>query len=120
MRLLVCGGRDFHDRIFIRDTLDRYVRAGDVTALIMQGGGDGADELARCWALQRGIPNIEVPALWDWHGKAAGPIRNAYMIDLAKSLGIEMVIAFPGGRGTADLCRRADAAGISVQHVTVP
>ena len=50
----------------------------------------------RCRALQRGIPNIEVLALWDWHGKAAGPIRNAYMIDLAKSLGIEMVIAFLG------------------------
>lgn len=114
MRLLVCGGRDLRDRIFVRDTLDKYVRAGDATALIMQGGGDGADELARWWALHRGIPNIEVPALWDWHGKSAGPIRNAYMIQLAKMLGIEMVVAFPGGPGTADMIRRSEQAGIQV------
>jgi hypothetical protein len=48
-------------------------------------------------------------------GKAAGPIRNQRMIDEGKP---DLVIAFPGGRGTADMVSRAKKAGIPVQEIT--
>lgn len=46
------------------------------------------------------------------NGKAAGPIRNQRMLDEGKP---DLVVAFPGGRGTADMVRRAKAAGVPVR-----
>jgi hypothetical protein len=48
-------------------------------------------------------------------GKAAGSIRNQRMLDAEKH--IDVVVAFPGGRGTADMVRRARAAGIHVLEI---
>lgn len=45
------------------------------------------------------------------HGRAAGPIRNQQMLDEGKP---HLVVAFPGGTGTADMVRRAQAAGVLV------
>jgi len=49
---------------------------------------------------------------WETHGRAAGPIRNEKMLTWKPDL----VVAFPGGVGTADLVRRAEAAGVPVQR----
>jgi hypothetical protein len=51
---------------------------------------------------------------WNTHGRAAGPIRNQRMLDEVKP---ELVVAFPGGRGTADMVRRAREAGVNVYLV---
>src|SRR5690606_30354012 len=56
---------------------------------------------------------VAYPADWRRHGRAAGPIRNQEMADA----GADLCIAFPGGRGTADMVRRARAAGIPVRSV---
>ncbi len=50
-------------------------------------------------------------AEWMKYGKAAGPIRNARMLAEGKP---DLVVAFPGGRGTADMLRRVREAGIEV------
>ena len=113
MRVLVCGGRDFADR----DTVFRALNAlaekyGRLN--VIQGGARGADRLALDWALQ--APSVQLsnyPADWQRHGKAAGAIRNQQMLDEGKP---DLVLAFPGGRGTADMVRRAKAAGIPVRH----
>jgi hypothetical protein len=52
-------------------------------------------------------------AEWDKHGRAAGPIRNQQMLDDGKP---DLVLAFAGGRGTDDMCRRAREAGIEVRR----
>ena len=49
------------------------------------------------------------PADWKVRGRAAGHIRNQQMLDEGRP---HLVVAFPGGRGTADMVRRARAAGI--------
>lgn len=49
---------------------------------------------------------------WNKHGKAAGPIRNGEMLKDA-----DMLIAFPGGRGTEDCIRQAKKKGIPVLRV---
>ena len=54
---------------------------------------------------------IVFPAEWDKYGVSAGPIRNQKMIDEGKP---DLVFAFPGGRGTTDMIRRAAVAGIRV------
>lgn len=67
---------------------------------------------------------VGCPALWDDletqpvirklradgtpYNAAAGGIRNQYMLTWHPNL----VVAFPGGTGTADMCRRARAAGL--------
>ena len=81
-----------------------------------QDGHAGADRLAaRIWAaLKR--PAEAHPADWKKHGKAAGPIRNQEMLEAEG--GIDLVIAFPGGTGTADMVRRAEKAKIEVLVVS--
>lgn len=82
---------------------------------IIHGGARGADEGANDWAGSEHVPARAFHADWRKHGNAAGPIRNQRMIDEGKP---DIVIAFPGGRGTADMVRLAEAAGIPVIHVS--
>ncbi len=110
MRVIVCGGRDYADAMRVRDTLDGI----GVTELV-HGGADGADELAGQWAILRSIPLRIYRANWLLHGKAAGPIRNQEMLDRFKP---DAVIAFPGGRGTANMIKLAKAAGVCVIEVS--
>lgn len=110
-RVLVTGGRAFTDRALVFDTLDSLVPI----AVIIEGGATGADGLARWWAHRRGVPVETYPADWLAHGKAAGPIRNGQMLLHGKP---DLVVAFPGGRGTADMVRQAQDAGVAV--LTIP
>lgn len=109
MRLLVCGGRDFTNYGFICEVLDAIHKITPVTVLI-HGNARGADELGGAWATGRGVKVWPVPANWKRDGRRAGPLRNQRMLGLNP----ELVVAFPGGRGTADMVRRAKAAGIEV------
>lgn len=109
VRLIVCGGREFSDGAFVYRILD-YIHSTRVIAEIIQGGAKGADALAKAWAHARGIPCTEVPADWDRHGKRAGPLRNRQMLELRP----DGVVAFDGGRGTADMIRQATGVGVPV------
>lgn len=137
MIILVCGGRDYSDAATLRRILDSY---RNIYGLI-HGDARGADRLAKEWMRRRIAIDCEqclmnrkvdptgalgfrrhsdlwmagYPADWKTHGKAAGPIRNQEMLDL--NPGIELVIAFPGGTGTADMVRRARAKGITVEEI---
>lgn len=115
MRVLVCGGRDYDDRDKVFATLDTLQRQhGRLT--IIEGGASGADALAADWAYaQPACHLIREPADWKTDGRAAGPIRNKMMLDLHKP---QLVVAFPGGRGTADMVRRAVEAGVPVLDLT--
>lgn len=114
MRVLVCGGRDFKDYGLCLSYMDRLHAEVGITCII-HGGARGADELADWWASRwAGIESVEYEADWDKHGRAAGPIRNQLMLDEGRP---QIVVAFPGGRGTADMVRRARASGIDVRQV---
>lgn len=113
MRVLVCGGRNFGNHQVVRSHLDAMLE-NDPDAVVIQGGVSGADALARQWCSDKGVLCRSFYARWDLHGKAAGPIRNQQMIDEGKP---HVVLAMPGGRGTADMVRRARTAGIEVVEV---
>lgn len=79
---------------------------------VVQGGcATGADMHAREWCFKHGLPCATVSPAWKYHGNAAGPIRNRWMLDLLKP---DRVIAFPGGAGTRDCVRQAMERGISM------
>lgn len=115
MRVLVCGGRNYDDpaEVFAR-LEERWHRSKHDCMIVLQGGATGADKFARHWCSTTSVPYINYPANWTMYGKAAGPIRNQRMIDEGKP---DLVIAFPGGKGTADMVRRAKAAGIETIEV---
>lgn len=110
MRLLVCGGRDYADRVRLEGALD-LLHARRAVSVLIHGAAPGADTLARDWAVARGIPDEAYPADWERHGRAAGPIRNKRMLEDGAPDG---VVAFPGGRGTQNMTKQAAAAGLLV------
>jgi hypothetical protein len=108
--LIVCGGRDYENSRAVWDALD-YVRSRRGVSKIKHGGcRTGADAIAHNWAEQNGVQVEVFDAEWEKHGKAAGPVRNQKMADS----GADGCVAFPGGRGTADMTRRAEAGNIPV------
>lgn len=113
MRVLVCGGRRYSDVGRVRQVLDTLAAQAPV-AVVLHGCAGGADSLAGQWARSRGVPEARFPADWDKHGKGAGPIRNQQMLDEGKP---DVVVAFPGGTGTADMTRRARGAGVRVYEI---
>lgn len=117
MRVLVCGGRNFEDAALLERTLNEIHDATAIKAVI-HGGARGADSLAGAWARTRvasgPVEEIACPANWRRHGNAAGPIRNQHMLAAMRP---HLVIAFAGGRGTADMVKRARAAGIEVREI---
>lgn len=119
MRVVVCGGRDFADRNAVARALMPY-RPAKVTEdsehILILGGAPGADSLAEEWADVWGVRKRVYPADWNAHGRAAGPIRNQRMLEEGRP---DLVLAFPGGRGTEDMIRRAEAAGVKVVRVGV-
>lgn len=114
--VLVTGGRDYADRARVYAVLDE-VQPG----LVIEGGARGADTIARAWCMDRGVHVVEVPALWERDRKAAGPKRNTAMVRIATMLWANgasvLVVAFPGGTGTADCVRKARAARLDVREV---
>lgn len=115
-RILVCGGRDYTNENRVWSQLD-YQAMHRGVSVIINGGASGADGLSTAWANARGVPCLSFYANWQKHGKAAGPIRNQEMLDREKPT---LVIAFAGGRGTADMVRRARAAGVEIIEVIDP
>jgi len=117
--VLVCGGRDYGDWNAVYRELDavlahrRSAGLPDGGMVVLEGGATGADRFARWWATERGISFHEEPAEWGVHGRSAGIIRNQKMVEMSPDL----CIAFPGGRGTADMVSRCRRQGIPVKEV---
>lgn len=109
MRVLVCGGRDYNDQKRVSNIL-----TGIGPTAIIHGNASGADECADRWALANEIPVLPFAADWGRFGKAAGPLRNQKMLDDGKP---DLVVAFPGGRGTADMVAKARKSGVLVMEI---
>lgn len=116
-RILICGGRDFDDwGLFTKGVADHIgvFRGPNPDITILQGGAKGADFLAKVYAKWVGFTQEEFPADWKTYGKSAGAIRNALMLEEGKP---DLVIAFPGGYGTANMVSISKKAGVPVIEV---
>lgn len=114
MRVIVCGGRDYTDEDNIWKTLTELHLDMPIT-LLMHGGATGADACAAAWAAVHGMLVEEFLPDWKRYGVRAGPKRNQDMILYGEP---DLVVAFPGGRGTADMVAKARAARIPVKIVS--
>jgi hypothetical protein len=125
LKILICGGRDLNHadvwNALERDCLDYVADKLDLNRPkvfhVIHGGAKGADSAAGEWAKSEGAKVTAYPANWRAHGKAAGPIRNRRMLDEGKP---DVVVALPGGRGTADMIRQAEDRMIPVIELRVP
>lgn len=111
MKILVCGGRKYADKTKLWVTL--YAIAYERDDIIIHGDAPGADSLAGAWAQDSGIQEVKCPANWKLHGRSAGIRRNHSMLLLQPDL----VLAFPGGPGTANMIKLAKAANIEVREI---
>lgn len=100
------GGRTYNDLAAMQRALSEIPS----DAVLVHGAAPGADSLAATAWTSTWRTAEPHPADWRMHGKAAGPIRNQQMVDS----GLDLLIVFPGGRGTADMTRRAISAGIPI------
>ena len=115
MRVLVCGGRDFDDALTLGSWLGGIHKNNGPITLLIEGGARGADYMARKFAKWQGIPVKTFRADWGRYGKGAGHIRNKRMLDEGKP---DLVVAFEGGRGTANMVEQAERAGVRVLKAT--
>lgn len=118
MIAVVTGGRDYEPT---RAELIRFIalleRLGVTT--LRHGCARGVDTIASIEVCQA-LPDIVVepwPASWKKHGKAAGTIRNKTMLvprDLPRA---DVLVAFPGGRGTENCAQQARQFGIQIYRL---
>lgn len=130
-RLGVTGGRAFGDLILVQRVFMTLNLGSRVT--LVHGVASGADRLAKS-VVEDLFPQWDLdPFPADWNRRCddscrhgvrrrrdgsvycpqAGPIRNQEMVDSR----LDLLVAFAGGDGTADMVRRARAAGILVLRV---
>lgn len=113
MLILCAGGRRFFDTMIVNKTMNNLLKEfGSFT--IVHGGASGADNIVDHWAREHEIERIVVNADWDQYKHAAGPIRNKQMIEMKPDL----VILFPGGKGTANTAFLAIEAKIPVRRIS--
>ena len=85
--------------------------------VLATGGASGADHTAHSWAVDNLVQTASFPVTakkWQYVGPKAGPIRNGIMLDTVRP---DVVVAFPGGKGTADCKRQAVSKGYRVMEV---
>jgi hypothetical protein len=110
MRLLVCGGRHFEDAEMVHRELTRLHWQKPISVLV-HGGMTGAAIAAEAWARRYGVAVVRYPPNWELYGKKAEGLRSDFMLEDSRPA---LVVAFPGGRHTADLVQRAINARIAV------
>lgn len=125
MRVIIAGGRSFNDRSMVDATMAMIVSQMKwEISTIISGGASGADTLGEEWARSHAIPIERYEAQWRvpiHHAdgtvgyeidRTAGVKRNEQMACVADAL-----VAFPGGRGTADMVKRAHKHGLRIYNV---
>src|SRR5690606_14346798 len=117
-RLLITGSRDWPDGEFVHDKImdeiEPFIASGDSVVVVHGACPRGADDMASRtvrWLQSAGWAIVEErhPADWDTHGKRAGCVRNAEMVNI----GADLCLAFQkdGSRGTQmtiDLAQKAE------------
>lgn len=112
-RVVVTGSRKFGPAIDVVGVLEALTQRHAEQPIVELGVGDApaVDAMARAWAIDNGVPYTRYLANWYSYGHAAGPIRNGTMLREFKP---DVVLAFPGGTGTADCVKQARAMKIPV------
>lgn len=119
-KILITGDREWDDIPRVVEVLKGY-RPGTI---LVHGACRGADIICAAVAETLGFEVRGYPADWEKHRKAAGPIRNRQMLteEHKPEEPIDVVFAFhnnfENSRGTADMVKIVDKAGIPWELIT--
>ena len=122
IKILVCGDRDWTDRKTIRALLKAFKRRWPNCTIILIHGDcpTGADKIANDIGEALGFKIKRYAADWKQFHKAAGPIRNAEMIE--RNPDIELALAFHNrlkkSKGTLDMVFKLNEARIPVTIIS--
>ena len=114
MKVAVIGSRVFEGLYLTEDYLDGEIRKyPDLT--IISGGASGVDSIAKQYAVKRGFNYHEINANWSTYGRAAGPIRNKIVVEMA-----DIIYAFwdEKSKGTWSTIQLAKRLGKTCKIVT--
>jgi hypothetical protein len=115
MRVLIFGGRTYHNTAGAFAVLDRAHGVFHFTLVITGLAPDGADNIAERWADTRQIPKIGFrPPYKEWPPAIATALRNQRMIDDGRP---DIAFGFQGAGGSADMFRRLADAGIPAYDI---
>ena len=119
-RVLICGARDWGSMSAIERTIKRLkIKAAkwNMELIIIEGGAPGADTMARIVGHKLDVHIAEVKALWDTRHRSAGPQRNTAMLMLDPHLVVAFHRDISKSKGTKDMVKQAEKAGIKVQVI---
>ena len=110
MKILICGARDFDDKIII----DNFILSLSKDAVIIEGEAKGADSLARDCAIQHGLEVEKYPVTgYDKYGRAAPILRNTRMLEEGKpDIIIGYSASIKSSRGTKNMLTQGIKAGV--------
>jgi hypothetical protein len=115
-RVFIAGCRNFYNYVILKERCEYFLQNKMKThnVIVISGHASGADSLGEKFAADHNLQCELFPADWEHHGKAAGPIRNAKMAEVADAL-----IAFWDGqsRGTKSMIDLAKRKGLQVAVV---
>jgi hypothetical protein len=112
MKLIIAGSRSITDYDTVQPEFDRALDDMNWTPdLIVSGGAPGIDTLGERYGKENEIYIQIFPAKWDEYGKAAGPQRNAQMVEYADKL-----LAIWDGKspGTKDIIQKAHTSDMPI------
>ena len=106
MTILIGGSRDYNDYNNFTVQMNNIIsKLNTENIIILSGHCLGVDALGEKYAVEKGYELKLFPADWTRYGRAAGPIRNRTMAEIA-----DLVIAFWDGKskGTKSLISIAE------------
>ena len=109
--LAIVGSRTYSEYSNFCVHIERWIKTNHTIDVIVSGGAQGVDSLAKKYANDHNIPISIHYANWVKYGRSAGPIRNQLIVDDATHL-----VAFPDKRsvGTWDSVNKAKKKKIAV------
>lgn len=115
MKIAIIGSRIFDDYEYLKSSILSEMRVEEITHIV-SGGARGTDTLAEIFADEFGIDKVIFKPEWDRYGKAAGMIRNSFIVDEA-----DVVFAFWNGKskGTNDSIMKAKKRNKKVYIVDI-
>lgn len=117
-RLIVAGVRYFDDYPKLSDAINEYIKtyADKKSIIIVSGCAEGADKLGERYASEHNLTVERYPAEWEKYGKAAGPLRNERMAEVA-----DAVIVFWDGesKGTKSMIDCAKQSNIPCKIIKI-